>query len=122
MKQSKIIAAYNALENLKRQNIRYPSSVSLALFKVKKALQDQKEYQDEEQQKIFEDLKPEVVDDHRFKFASDEAAREFAKRLQELENLEVDLEFAKPTIKLCDDYGFTLAEIEALADFIEFEE
>lgn len=122
MKQYKIITAYNIIEEMRKKKIEYPSTVSYALFRVKKALQDQYEFQSEEERKILEELKPDVNGPGQFDFHNNENAQRFLDRLEELRQLDVDLDYTKPTIKLTDNLPMTIEEAEALDDFINFEE
>lgn len=122
MKQSKIIIAYNTIEQIKKREMVYPSTVSYALFKTKKALQDQYDFQSEEETKLLKEFNPEQGENGNLKFKSNDEASQFLTKLDELGNLEVKLEYEKQKIKLTDDLKFSVAEIEALDDFIVFEE
>lgn len=122
MKQYKIITAYNTVEEMRKKKVEYPSTVSHALFKLKKALQDQYEFQSEEEKKILNELKPDVDEPGKFNFHSKENAELFLKKMEELGQLDVDLDYKKPTIKLTDSLPMTIDEIEVLDDFIVFEE
>ena len=121
MKQGKIIAAYNTIENLRKQDVRYPSTVSMALFRTKKALEAQYEFQSEEEKKLVEELNPTQEDNGTLKFASEEDAQKFVNRMREINDIDVDLDYTKQKIKLRDEFGLTLDEIETLDPFIEFD-
>ena len=122
MKQSKIMSAYQAIEKIKNKDKEYPLNITYTLFKVKKMLQDQWDFQLEEEKKIFNQFSPEVQENGDYKFESREKAQEFTDKLAELGNMEVDLKITKPKIKLSEQIDLTLGEIEALDEFIEFEE
>ena len=121
MKQQQIRNAYQIVEEMRNNGERYPLRVSDALFRVKKALQSQWEFQQEEVQKIYELYKPEQ-EGMQLHFETPEKAEEFTKAVDELANLEVELDYVKPriNISLAETAGFTLAEREALDEFIEF--
>lgn len=113
--------AYQIVEEMRNSNETYPLRVSDALFRVKKALQDQWDFQQEEIQKLYDRLKPEAEGD-KLHFADTKDAQEFADKINELSTMEVELEFTKPKIRisLAETAGFTLTQREVLDVFIDF--
>lgn len=120
MKQFKIIAAYKTIEDIKQRNKEYPLAVAHAIFKIKKTLQDQWDFQVEEERKLFEKYSPVSDDGNSIKFASDEDAKAFSSKIAELSDMDVELDYIKPKIRLSEQFDLTLSEMEALDDFIEF--
>ena len=125
MKQSKIIQAYKALTNLSQQKL--PLSVSHKLWTLARTLQPHWEFQTNEEAKVLEKYNPTPCDDGSMDFGSAERAREckaeYEKTVAEIAELDIDLgDFKKITLHLDDKIDISIGEIEALSEFVEFEE
>ena len=118
MKQEKYISAYKVIQ--KYENEKLPLDISYGLFKVKKILQDQWDFEVAKEQEIFDHYKPSVNDDGSFKFETTEDQIGFAKELSDLLSMKVDQDFDKVKIDFGDRVELSLTDIEALDDFIEF--
>lgn len=118
MKQEKYISAYKVIQ--KYENEKLPLDISYGLFKVKKILQDQWDFEVTKEQEIFDRYKPSVNDDGSFSFETTEDQIGFAKELSDLLSMKVDQDFDKVKIDFGDRVELSLTDIEALDDFIEF--
>lgn len=125
MKQKDIIKAYKAIEKYEQKPI--PLKASYALFKTKKLIQDQIDFQNKEEREIYKKYKPTPQEDGSLKFDSQEKAVEFAKefdaKIKEIIDIDVDLgEFKKFKIPVDQIIDISVEDIEALEPFIDFEE
>lgn len=118
MKQQKIVDAYKVIQ--KHRNESLPLDISYGLFKLKKLLQPQWDFEIEQEQAIFQKYKPEQLESGEFKFASNEDRDNFAKEMADLLNMESDYDEDKIHIDFKDRLDLPLVDIEALDDFIEF--
>lgn len=126
MKQKDIITAYQAIMSFSA-NEKNKKNASLklnyGLFKIRKMLEPHYEFQGEQEKKIFQELNPVRTDDGNLDFGTSEKRDTFIQKMQELTDMEVDLgEFVKPVVSLNEDVTFTLDEIQALEEFIDFKE
>ena len=118
MKQSRIINAYSITEALS-------SSESLTtmgkwvLYSVRKTLSPHYEFQMEENKKLIEKYNGKVSE-NTIQFETPEDATAFQKEFNEIEELEIDMDFKKQEVKLSDIPDITIKQMEALEDFIEF--
>lgn len=125
MKQKDIIKAFHALQKYEEKDL--PIRISYSLFKVKKLIEDQVEFQLNAEQEIFQKYKPTSNEDGSLKFESEEQAREFAQefsnKIDEIGEIEVELDLKnKPKISLDQIVDMSIEDIEALEPFIEFTE
>lgn len=120
MKQYKIINAYKIIQDIEKKDKEYPLTISHAIFKVKRALQDQWDFQIAEEQKIFAKYHPKQLEDGRFQVDSEELGAEWMDKLTQLSNMDVDIDYSKPQIRITDDVGLTVREVDALSDFVDF--
>ena len=125
MKQKEIIKAYQAIDRFnKNEKNRSNASAKLnyALFKIRKLLEPQFQFQQESEQKIFQDMSPTPVGEGKFNFGTPERMQEFFAKMKEIEEVEVDLEFTKPVVDLEEAIVIPMDDIEALEPFVEFKE
>lgn len=125
MKQSSIIRAYKTIEEVRNQKM--PLNASHGFFVVKRALQPHWDFQVEKEQEAMAKYAPTVDEHGNLQFESDEQAQEcmagYQKLLGELADLDVDLgEFRKPVIRITPEVDLSVDDIEALCDFIDFED
>lgn len=119
MKQSKIIEAYKAIQTMMNEPLTIGSSYKI--FKLKKRLQDQWDFQYGEEQKLLTELQPDMNGDG-MKFASTEDADRYRALIKELSNIDVEIEGLPVRIPLTENITLSPANIEALDGFIEFYE
>ena len=125
VKHSKAIRAYMAIANMSNDKI--PLSISYKLFKVKKMLQPQWDFQNERTNAIIKKYKPTQLFNGGLKFKSKAEGEKFAKEVNDMiaEIGEMDIDFAeikKPVISLDTNINMSVDDIDALSDFIEFKE
>lgn len=123
MKQSILVDAYKVIQKLSDQPI--SMKVGLKLFQLKKQLEPQYEFQLESEDKIFsqypvQNLKN-VGNRTIATFETEQAATEAKELLNELENMEINLDFLPIHISEEDGLSLTLNDIEALSHFVIFE-
>ena len=121
MKQFKINKAYEVL--VENKGVKLPGAESRELFMLKKKLQPHVEYEDEQKKVILDKYSPTQDQNGNLDFGSKERAQEFLNEfnteIQKIEDQDVDLEFTKPQVTLA-NVSFSIEEIEALDDFVEF--
>lgn len=117
MKQFKVIKAYKALIKLGQQDL--PIKLAFDLFKIKKALQPQWDFQADEEAKMTTGAK--VNADGSVTFETQGAADAFRQRLRELSDIDVDLKIKPVQIPLSLP-GLTLSmdDVDALDCFVQF--
>ncbi len=113
--QKKAVEAYSAINRLAGDLL--PARDALGLFKLKKELQTQYDFQVEQEKKLVEAFGGQVKDGF-VEFADAETAAKFRKEYKDLNETVVDINFEK--VKLESEPKFTINEIGALCDFIEF--
>lgn len=125
MKHSDIIKAYAALGRLSSTEI--PLSISYKLFKLRKLLKPQWDFQNERVDAILSRYETKCQMDGSLKFKNAKEAQKCAgeldKTIEEINDMEIDLaDIKKPIIKLDSDIRISMEDIEALSDFVIFEE
>ena len=118
MKQQQIVNAYKVIKKYEEEKL--PLDISLALFKLKKRLQDQWDFEIEQERKIFDKYQPEQGSAGSFNFKSKEDEAGFAKDIAALLNMDVDWDEDKIKIDFGGRVDMSLADVEALDDFITF--
>lgn len=117
VKQRDVISAYKILNRLNADIL--PLTISFKIFKLKKALQSQFDWQIEEERKIFEKfnvrqtesgLAPEDPND----------TPVVIKQMEELGNADVDVDIDKISIPLVAEIRIAPNEFDVLEKFIEF--
>lgn len=89
MKQLKIIETYKILEKYKKEPWSLPSSRKL--YDLKTRLQKEWDFQYEEEQKLLDELQPEITEEG-MKFASTEDADKYRNLIKELSDMDVEIE------------------------------
>lgn len=117
--QSKAVVAYKTINKISGGNL--PLPVAFALFKMKKKLAAQFEFQIEQEQKIIEECKASVDAEGNWTFESEEDKKAFVERLTEVSNMPVEIDIDPQTIPLNANIELSVEDMEALENFIEFE-
>lgn len=118
MKQIKIAEAYNATENITKEND-LSVQAKWVLYKLRKDLSSCYEFYVNESRELFSKYKT-VVGKESIKFNNVEEAKDYKKKQDEIDNLEVEIVAEKQQLKLSDIPNITVQQIELLDDFIEF--
>lgn len=116
MKQSKIIAAYKALQTF--SDAKLPTIIAYKLYKLKKALEPQYEFQGEQEQVIVEDTGAQVKPDGTVTFKDKQTQADFFVKMKELANMEVDLDIQPIELSIDDLPRVSVNDLESLSDFI----
>jgi len=119
MKQQNVVSAYKTILRFEKEEL--PLDISLAFFRLKKALSDQWEFQIKEEEKIFEKYPSKQDENGNLVFNDAETKAKFAEAFAELADLEVLEDFEKIPISIGDRMKLSIADVEALDNFIEFE-
>ena len=117
--QEKALNAYAALNRMSQRNMN--SFTAYKLFKLKKALQDPVDFRIEQERKMIEELGGTLTETGQAVLES-ESQKTFSEKVKELNALECEIEREKTVIFLAEIKDISLAEIEALEDFIEWKE
>ena len=125
MKQSTIIRAFKALNNIYGQKTSL--SVSHKLWTLRQKLAPQWDFQTEKEQEVIQKYEPDIMPDGTVKFKSkeDEMAcmKEYAKTVDELSDIDVDMDdYKKIILHLDDKLELSIEDMEALSEFIDFVE
>ena len=125
MKHAEIIRAYAALGRLGKTEI--PLETSYRLFKIRKMLRPQWDFQCERMDAILQKYEPRFQMDGSYKFKSQREAEkcveEMNKAMEEINQMDIDLaDIKRPAVKLDTDIRLSMDDIEALADFVDFTE
>lgn len=125
MKNSEIIKAYTVLNRISADEM--PLSISYKLFKVKKLLQPQWDFQQERCDSVIKKYNPKKLYDGSMQFKSkaegEKCANELNELVEEIGEMEIDFaDIKKQTIRLDTDIKLSISDIDALSSFIDFEE
>ena len=125
MKQSTIIRAFKALNNIYGQKTSL--SVSHKLWTLRNLLAPHWDFQTEKEQEVIQKYGPEIAEDGTVKFKSkeDETAcmKEYAQTVNEIAELDVDLgDFKKIVLHFDDKLEMSVEDMDALSEFIDFVE
>lgn len=125
MKHAKVIDAYMVLDRMSRDEI--PLSTSYKLFTVKKMIQPQWDFQNERIDSVLEKYHPVRQLDGSLQFKNkkegEKCANELNAMVEEIGEMEIDFaDFKRPVIKLSTNISLSVADIEALSPFIDFQE
>lgn len=118
MKQREYIDAYKVIQ--KYENEKLPLDISFGLFKVKKILQDQWDFQVSREREIFDQYKPQLKEDGTFVFEKDSDREAFMTDFTELFDMDVDKEVEKVHIDFGSRIEMSITDIEVLSNFVEF--
>ena len=117
--QEKAVNAYGALNRMAQKPMN--SFTAYKLFKLKKALQDPTDFQIEQEKKMVAELGGTVTETGQV-VLDEENKRKFNEQRKELNAMECEIDRGKTEIYLAEIKDITLAEMEALEDFIEWKE
>ena len=117
--QEKALNAYAALNRMAQRSMN--SFTAYKLFKLKKALQDPVDFRIEQERKMIEELGGTMTETGQA-VLENESQKAFNEKVKELNALECEIEREKTVIFLAEIKDITLAEMEALEDFIEWKE
>ena len=118
MKQQQIVNAYKVIK--KYENEKLPLDISYGLFKLKKLLQPQWDFEVDQEKIIFEKYNPTYDKSGNMTFSSEEDEEKFVKDLAELLDMEVDWDEKKIHIDFKDRMELPIVDIEVLDDFVTF--
>ena len=118
MHQSQIILAYKSLAKLSRQDI--PIRDACRLHRLSQALKPVWDFQAQEEGKLIEKLNP-TLSDGTVTFKTEQDAQEYASRLKELAEMEVDdIVYTPVTMPIPDGVTMSVRDVEALDGFVTF--
>ena len=117
--QEKVLNAYATLNKMSQNPMN--SFTAFKLFKLKKALQDTVDFQVEQERKIVDEFGGEINEVGQFKI-DPEKRKEFNEKLKELNGMECEIDRDKTVILMAELKDVSLAEMEALEDFVEWKE
>lgn len=120
MKQGTIIRAYKALSKLAAEPL--PIKTACAVHRLRVAMRPTWEFQQEEEQKEINRLKPQVEQNGDLLFQSPEDARVFRDKLKELEENEVELSADVVKMPMLPEITISADDVDALEGFVEFTE
>lgn len=117
-KQKNVIKAYNAL--LKIYDRVIDGYISLPLFRLKKALTAQYQFQQAQEQKLTMKYGEGINKDRTVRFKSEADKDEFFQALGEMAEMDVEVEWKRISL-VVDEVPFSVKELDALDGFIEFQ-
>ena len=121
MKQGQIVEAYKIL--LKLTDIPMDLKTAYNIMKMKRALEDQYRFEENEETKAFREWNGKFSKDRtKMQFPNPESAQAFSDRVNELKNMEIDMELNPFEIELTQDFKLSAKDMEALEGFIIFTE
>ena len=118
MKQIKIVQAYNTTEELSK-NENLSVNAKWVLYKLRKDLHSHYDFYISESRNLFNQYET-TTDENTITFKSAEEAKEYTSKQAEIDELEVELESQKNSLRLSDVPNITVQQIEILEDFVEF--
>ena len=125
IKQSKIVRAYKALEKTSGQKL--PLKISHKLWSLAKLLEPHVNYQKEKEQEVLDKYGKFMNADGSFNFKDEETMRAFAEEMNDTidrageEDVEL-IDYEKVVLKTDSGLELSIEDIDALSDFVEFEE
>ena len=117
--QEKAVNAFGTLNRMSQKSMN--SFTAYKLFKLKKALQDPVDFQVEQEKKMVAELGGTVTETGQVVLDA-ENMRKFNEQRKELNAMECEIDREKTEIYLAEIKDITMAEIEALEDFIVWKE
>lgn len=118
--QKNVMSAFMVIAKMQTKPLN--SLTAYKLFKLKKALADNVEFQAEEEKKLVDELKGEISPDGNIKFDKPVDQVAFLTKRAEMEKLECEIGIDRVTFKATELPDLSVADIEALDDFIELTE
>ena len=121
--QGKAVNAYTALARMSQKPMN--SFAAFKLFKLKKTLAPIVEFQSEQEQKLVEEIGATITEFGAIVWDKKKEAqqrKEYADRHKELEDMPCDVETKKITMFMKEIPEITIADMDALTEFIEWKE
>ena len=118
--QGKAVSAYAALAQMSRKPM--PSFSAFKLFRLKKALSPIVEFQSEQETKIVEELGGKISENGSIQLEDSDKRKEYAERHKELDSMECEIESKKIVMYMKELPDLSIAELDALEEFIEWKE
>ena len=114
--QKQAIDAYKAVRKLEYQDM--PGEKAIVMFRLRKALEPQYQFQDEQERKALDAIGAEVNEFGGIEFKDPESKKEYVTKMKELEAIDVDVDLKEETL---DIRGMTMSakDIEALGTVIK---
>lgn len=116
--QRKAIQAYKVIEKISNGSL--PLPVSYRLFKLKKILGTQYEFQITKENELFDTYQPEPQGSS-WVFKSEEDKNAFVKKMKEINDLEIELDCDVLSIPLDTNLSLSIEDMEALDEYVTFE-
>ena len=117
--QGSAVKAYNVINKLSGGSM--PISMAYKFFKMKQALKVQYDFQAEQEQLLFDKFQPEY-NDGMWTFSSEEDRDSFASKLDEINEMPVEIDLDKQRVVLDDHIMISIEDMEALDGFVAFDE
>lgn len=111
------VKAHKAITGLSGKQL--PVADAMKLFKLKKSLQQAREFAEEEEKKLFDRFSPKAEDGF-FHFASDEDAKAFTLGMKDIHDAEYDLSASVPVVISAEGLTLTVEDLEDLDGFVTF--
>lgn len=118
MKQINIVNAYAVTDKL-TQDHNLSIQAKWVLYNIRKDLLSSYEFYVTESRNLFSQYDI-TVNGNTISFKTPAMAAEYKSKQNDIDNLDVDINFKKQTLKLSDIPSITVSDIETLEDFIEF--
>lgn len=118
--QGKAVVAFTTLSRMSQKTL--PSFAAYKLFKLKKALAPVVEFQTEQEVKLVEEIGGEISDKGAISFTEQAQREEFFQKHKELEELPCDVATEKIVMHMKELPDLSMADMDALDDFIEWKE
>ena len=118
MTQAQAVKAYTTIIRLGK---RATGKTAFALFKLKSQLKDVVEFLSEEETKLIDKYNGSVDETGRVHIEDAEKMKEFIREKSELDNIDIDAAITTVNVNPDQIAGINIEEIEALADFVNFE-
>lgn len=114
--QKQAMEAYTTVRKLENQDM--PGEKAMALFRARRALEPQYQFQDEQERKTLESLGCSIGDTGAIVFPDAESREKYILKLEELRALEVEVDLARQPFEI---KGLTMnaKDIEALDEIME---
>lgn len=118
--QKKVMSAFLVIAKMQTKPM--PSLTAYKLFRLKKALADNVEFQAEEEKKLVDELKGTISPDGNITFEKPVDQVAFLSKRVEMEKLECEIGIDRVAFRADELPELSVADIEALDDFIEITE
>jgi len=116
MTQKQAIEAYKVIRKLEYQDM--PGATAMMIFRTRKALEPQFEFQDGEERKALESLGAKINDIGIIDFPDGDAQQKYIDKMEEIGEIEVEVNLKKQTIDIT-DLKLNAKDIEALETIME---